>query len=221
MGGEQIAKIMGGEPMDQNHDGKTLINSIEEIYLDSGLPLADQDGKSLLPSLWLIPTHEPNAFAAGVAGKDGVVAVTSGLLHNLNTEEQKAVIAHEIGHLRNKDTIKTVQLASMIAALGFVIDQGFRMLHSGNIQERNSNDDDEEGDNGATVAFILIIAGAITYSTASLLRLASSRSAEYDADDFAKSIGLGEDLALALEKIDGDYGRDSKGLGAASGAFAH
>jgi len=231
-GGERIAQMMGGSlvtPDDNRHHARKLLQTVEEVYNMSGIS-DTMSGKKDIPKAYIIPTNEPNAFAAGTIGGEGsVVAITTGLLDQLDPTEQKAVIAHEIGHLRNKDTNKAVQVAAMIAAFGFILDIGLRILRESQKLEddRDDNDDDNDDDDEEksgieSLAYVFCIAGAISYIIATLLRLSSSRSAEYDADEFAKTLGLGEALASALKKIDDEsYERDVESLGMAGGAFAH
>lgn len=227
-GGERIAQMMGGSlvtPDDNRHHARKFLQTVEEVYNMSGIS-DTMSGKKDIPKAYIIPTNEPNAFAAGTIGGEGsVVAVTTGLLDRLIPTEQKAVIAHEIGHLRNKDTNKAVQLAAMIAAFGFILDIGLRILRESQKlkDDHDDNDDDDEEKSGIeSLACIFCTAGAISYIIATLLRLSSSRSAEYDADEFAKTLGLGEALASALKKIDDEsYERDVESLGMAGGAFAH
>lgn len=223
-GGERIAKMMGGSLVTpDNRPSRKLLQVVEEVYHMS--EMSGGTGQGDIPKTYIIPTEEPNAFAAGTMGGEGsVVAVTTGLLIRLNREELKAVVAHEIGHLRNKDTTKAVQVAAMIAALGCILEVGLRMVLEGGGSNRNNDkdDDDDEQDSSLSLGIIFCMTGALSYSIASLLRLASSRSAEYDADQFAKTLGLGGALASALEKIDNEsYERDAQSLGKASGAFAH
>ena len=95
----------------------------------------------------------------------------------------------------------------------------------GSRQRYDVDEDDKKNDPESRIAaasLILYATGAASYALAALVRLSSSRTAEFAADDFAKSIGAGPDLATALQKLDTttkDYKRDE--LGAFAGAFAH
>ena len=210
-GGAAVARAMGGY---ESNDPK-LARLVAAVHARSGLSGAP-------PRVFVVPTPEPNAFAAGTGAS--VVAVTTGLLDLLNTDELRAVLAHEIGHVRNEDMARSLQCGAMIAGLGFVMSCGDFLSRLG----RDLDSDSDDGESGSLrgLGFILWASGTVTYAFGSLLRLGSSRTAEFAADAFAKSIGAGADLASALRKLD-EYNQSSRlrreqgvGLGLASGAFA-
>ena len=106
----------------------------------------------------------------------------------------------------------------MVAGLGLIMSVGDFLMSN----RRKKKDDDEKSD-GAALGLILYAAGAISYALGSLLRFGNSRTAEFAADAFAKSVGAGPDLASALRKLEAFEGpatRSKDGLGLASGAFA-
>merc|ERR1712138_304722 len=175
------------------------------------------------PRVYIIPSEEPNAFAAGT--KASVVAVTTGLLDLLTPRELRAVLAHEIGHVRNRDMARSLYSGCMVAGLGFAMTIGDYLLQSDRHDRRRKRSKDDKKDDGGlgSLGLILYASGAITQAMGTLLRMMHSRTAEYAADAFAKSIGAGADLASALEKLEASHAtvkRDEKTLGLAANAFA-
>merc|ERR1719331_2552499 len=207
-----IAKAMGGF---ESNDA-ALRDMIGAIHERSGL-----GGE--VPRVYIIPSDEPNAFAAGT--KASVVAVTTGLLDLLTPRELRAVLAHEIGHVRNRDMARSLGAGCMVAGLGFAMTIG-DMLMQGERRDRRrkkSKKDDKDDGGLGSLGLILYVFGAITQAMGTILRMMHSRTAEYAADAFAKSIGAGADLASALEKLEASHAtvkRDEKTLGLASNAFA-
>ena len=114
------------------------------------------------PAAYIVPTKEPNAFAAG-RGRDRVVAVTQGLVDLLDRRELEAVVAHEVGHLKHGDTGRAAQAAAMLSGLSTAKRAGDRML---------ANKRKEKSD--ASVAAALAAAGAASSAAGLLLRLAGS-----------------------------------------------
>ncbi len=111
------------------------------------------------PAAYIVPTKEPNAFAAG-RGRDRVVAVTQGLVDLLDRRELEAVVAHEVGHLKHGDTGRAAQAAAMLSGLSAAKRAGDRML---------ANKRKEKSD--ASVAVALAAAGAASSAAGLLLRL--------------------------------------------------
>jgi len=144
-----------------------------------------------MPKIYSSPNPQPNAFATGRNPKHSAIVVTKGLLHSLDREEVKGVLAHEIGHIKNRDIlISTVAAvaASMITTLGFALRWG-GIIFTGGDQDRNPI--------GGLLVGILAPIGAV------IIQMAISRSREFKADETgAKLVGSPTGLANALEKID-------------------
>merc|ERR1712159_189009 len=207
-----IAKAMGG--FESNDEA--LRGMVGAVHARSGL-----GGDA--PKVYIIPSEEPNAFAAGT--KASVVAVTTGLLDLLTPQELRAVLAHEIGHVRNRDMARSLFSGCMVAGLGFAMTIGDMLMQSERHDRRRKKSKDDKKDDGGlgSLGLILYASGAITQAMGTLLRMMHSRTAEYAADAFAKSIGAGADLASALEKLEASHAtvkRDEKSLGLAANAFA-
>jgi heat shock protein HtpX len=163
-----------------------VYNIVERLSQKVGLPT---------PKVYLIPTDSPNAFATGRNPTHASVAVTQGILGLLNDEELEGVIAHELGHVRNRDILIssiTATLAAAITLLANVAKWG--MIFGGYGGDR---DDRRGGGIGALLMIILAPLAAI------LIQLAVSRSREYGADDTgAHWTGNPYALASALSKIE-------------------
>jgi len=164
-----------------------LYSIIEELSLRAELPKT--------PELYIVPMDVPNAFATGRSPKKAVVAVTEGLINSMRKDEIVAVIAHELGHIKNWDMLIQTIVASMASAImwmSFIARWG-AILGGGGRGSR---------DNGGIfgLLFVMIIAPL----AATLVQLSVSRSREYMADDFsAKLMGSGEPLANALLTLHG------------------
>lgn len=190
-GDKAILASTNARPLDLNElREKQLHNIVEEISLASGIPM---------PFVYIIEEGGPNAFATGRDPMHASVAVTRELLNIMNREEIQGVIAHELAHIRNRDTLTltvTVALGGTILILSDMVRRG--MSHRG----RGSR---SGGGSGiiALIGFILIILAPIIVR---LLSMAVSRSREYAADaggvEFTRN-SLG--LANALQKIDDYY----------------
>merc|ERR1712025_955632 len=96
------------------------------------------------PKVYIIPSEGPNAFAAGT--KASVVAVTTGLLDLLTPRELRAVLAHEIGHVRNRDMARSLFSGCMVAALGFAMTIGDYLMQSDRHDRRRKKSKDDKGD---------------------------------------------------------------------------
>jgi len=150
--------------------------------------LADNAGLPM-PKLYLIETEQPNAFATGRSPDKGVVAVSSGLVKYLDSREVAAVIAHELAHIKNRDTLTMTVTATLAGAISMLAQ--FGMFFGGS------------RDNNNPLGFIGVIAMVILAPIAAMLvQMAVSRTREYQADkDGAEISGDPLALATALEKI--------------------
>lgn len=148
------------------------------------------------PRVAIVPLDIPNAFATGRNPKNGVVAVTEGIMRMLSEEELKAVIAHEIGHIKHRDTLLMTIAATITSALAI----GARIFMLGSLGSR-----DRESGNSFLILFLAAIGATIA---ATLVKLAISRQREYYADEFsAKLTEKPRSLISALLKISGSVER--------------
>jgi heat shock protein HtpX len=161
-----------------------------------------------MPKLYLIPNEQPNAFATGRNPAHGAVAVTQGLVDMLNERELAGVIAHELAHIKHRDSLTMTLTATLAGALGYLANF---FLFFGGSRER-------EGTNPIVAIAIMILAPM----AAMLVQMAISRTREYAADKAGAEIS-GDPLALAsaLEKIDAYAHRIRNPQAEANPATAH
>ncbi len=147
-----------------------------------------------MPKMYVIPTQSPNAFATGRNPKHASVAMTEGILALLNDEELEGVLAHELGHVQNRDILTSSIAATLAGAITLIARMGYWAAlfggYGGGKRERGG---------GVSSLFMLFLAPV----AAMLIQLAVSRSREYEADATgAKTTGNPYALASALEKIE-------------------
>jgi heat shock protein HtpX len=150
-----------------------------------------------VPKIYVIPTDSPNAFATGRNPQHASVAVTQGILQLLNDEELEGVLAHELGHVNNRDILISSVAATLAGAITMLASMGrWAMIFGG---FGGGRDREERGGGGLAALFMLIVAPI----AATLIQLAVSRSREYQADETgAHFTGNPYALASALQKID-------------------
>lgn len=155
---------------------------VERLTQKIGIPM---------PRLYVIPTDSPNAFATGRNPQHASVAMTQGILDLLSDEELEGVLAHELGHVSNRDILISSVAATIAGAITFISRFGFFF---GGMGDR----DDRRG--GGMGALLMLILAPIA---AMLIQLAVSRSREYQADETgAHFTGNPYALASALSKLD-------------------
>jgi len=160
---------------------------VERLTQRVGLPM---------PKIYVIPTDSPNAFATGRNPQHASVAVTQGILNLLNDEEMEGVLAHELGHVRNRDIL----ISSIAATLAGAITVIARMAGYAAMFGGYGRSDDRDRGGGAFGALFMMILAPIA---AMLIQLAVSRSREYAADDTGAHLtGNPYALASALRKLD-------------------
>jgi heat shock protein HtpX len=163
-----------------------VYNIVERLAQKVSLPM---------PKVYLIPSDSPNAFATGRNPNHASVAVTQGILGLLNDDELEGVLAHELGHVRNRDILISSIAATLAGAITYLASIArWGMIFGGMRGSRN----DRNGGGIAAIAMIFLAPFA-----AMLIQLAVSRSREYGADDTgAHWTGNPYALASALAKID-------------------
>jgi heat shock protein HtpX len=165
-----------------------LYGIVERLVQKAGLPM---------PKVFVIPSPSPNAFATGRNPKHAAVAATQGILELLNDEELEGVIAHELGHVRNRDILISSVAATIAGAITFFARMAAWGAMFGGYGGR---DDRDRGGGGLIGSLVLIIVAPIA---AMLIQFAISRSREYAADAAgAKLTGNPYGLANALRKLD-------------------
>jgi heat shock protein HtpX len=193
-GGVYVAEDAGGVRVPQNTTDpklRQLLNIVEEMSLAAGLPV---------PPVYIIQADQINAFAAGMTPENGAVAVTVGCLRKLNRDELQGVIAHELGHLYNRDSKVSLRVAALVAGFFVLMYLGFRFL-----QFAPARREGEKGPPVALIALIFIVAGAISWMAGKILSACVSREREYLADACSVQFTRNPDgIVGALKKIGQD-----------------
>ena len=165
-----------------------LYQVVERMTQRVGIPM---------PKIYVIPTDSPNAFATGRNPQHASIAVTHGILNLLNDEELEGVLAHELGHVKNRDILTSSIAATLAGAITILARMGYWAALFGGYG--GGGRDRERGGGGLGALFMLILAPI----AAALIQLAVSRSREYEADATGAHItGNPYALASALEKLD-------------------
>lgn len=150
-----------------------------------------------MPKMYVIPTQSPNAFATGRNPKHASVAMTEGILQLLNDEELEGVLAHELGHVQNRDILTSSIAATLAGAITLIARMGYWASLFGGYGGGSGG---RGRDRGGLSSLLMLIVAPIA---AMLIQLAVSRSREYEADATgARTTGNPYALASALEKID-------------------
>jgi heat shock protein HtpX len=180
----KLALAMNGAKEIQKRDNPRLFRTVENLSIATGMPM---------PKVYLIDDPAPNAFATGRDPKHAYVAASAGLLEIMTDTELEAVMAHELGHVKNYDIRVMMIVFGLVSAIGFIADMLLHMMWWG------GNDDD----NPNPVFIVLgIVAALLAPLVALLVQMAISRQREYLADSTgAMTTRYPEGLATALEKI--------------------
>ncbi len=173
-----VLRMQNAEPLDPRR-APEIYEAVEVLSQRAGIPM---------PKLYLIHSDQPNAFATGRNPENAAVAVSSGLVQHLTLREVSAVIAHELAHIRSRDTLTMTITATLAGAISMLAQ--FGLFFGG----RNSNN--PLGPFGALAMVIVAPLAAM------MVQMAISRTREYEADrDGAEISGDPLALASALEKI--------------------
>ena len=182
---DKIALSMySAQPVSESQNGevyKRLAPLVQNLRMRMGLPM---------PKLWLIPEESPNAFATGRNPAHASVAVTAGILQVMDDRELEGVLAHELGHVKNRDILTSSVAATIAAAITFAARMAFYF--------GGRSDDDDGGGIGALLMMLLAPLAAM------LIQMAISRTREYAADaTSAQYAGGPAGLISALGKLEG------------------
>jgi heat shock protein HtpX len=173
-----VLRMNGARPVDAR-SAPDLVAMVQALADRAGLPH---------PAVYVIETAQPNAFATGRSPDHAAVAVTTGLMQALDREELAGVIAHELAHIRHRDTLTMTVTATMAGAIAMLAN--FAMFFGGS----------RDRPGGMLGTLVLMIVAPLA---AGLVQMAISRSREYEADRLGAEIcGQPVWLAQALQKID-------------------
>ncbi|MEM9165422.1 MAG: M48 family metalloprotease [Planctomycetota bacterium] len=168
-------KSMRGQEVGQDDP---IYQMVDELRQKAGLPM---------PRVYVCPQQAPNAFATGRSPSKAAVAVTLGAMQLLNEQEMRGVMAHELAHIKNRDTLTSTIAATIAGVLAFLAQWGF--LFAGNREQSNP-----------FVAIGVLIIGAVG---AAVIKAMISRSREFVADaDGASIAGTPTGLMSALQKLE-------------------
>ena len=179
-----VLRMYGARPLTER-EAPELYHLVADLAARAGLPM---------PKVCLVESMTPNAFATGRSPSHAAVAVTRGIVGMLSREELSGVLAHELSHIKHRDTL----ISTIAAAMGSAISMLAYMAQWSAIFGRS---DDDEGAGGIVGTLLAVLVAPLA---ATLIQLAISRSREYDADKSGGEIcGNPRYLARALEKISG------------------
>lgn len=179
-----VLKAYDAQEVDES-SAPQLYHLVEKLAANADLPM---------PRVYIVNSGAPNAFATGRNPSHAAVAVTTGLMNTLDYEEIGGVLAHELSHVKHRDTL----ISTIAAAMAGVISTIANIAQWAAIFGAGRSDDD---DNGGFLGLIVTV--VIAPIAAALIQMAISRSREYDADKSGGEIcGDPNALANALEKIE-------------------
>jgi heat shock protein HtpX len=179
---DKLALKMAGAREVSPTEAPELHRLVAELAQRAGLPM---------PRVAIVESEAPNAFATGRSPKHGVVAVTTGIMRILDRDELAGVIAHELGHIKNRDTLISAVVATVAGAITMIANMAQWALIFGGLG--GGDDDEDSGMVGLVSGLFLIILAPIA---ATLIQLAISRAREYGADAAGAGIA-GNPIALA------------------------
>lgn len=185
---KMVLALTRAKPIEKR-DNPELYRLVENLCITAGLPLL---------KIYILEESQPNAFAAGRDKNHAIVAVTRGLLQNLERVELEGVVAHELSHIGNKDMLLQTIIVILAGTVALLANFFLRISFSGG--RRSSRDS-----GGSVLAIVGILAAILAPIAATLIRLAISRKREFLADATAALLTrYPEGLARALEKISAD-----------------
>ena len=187
--GDRIALSMSGAKKTDRKEFIELHRLVENIAITAGLPK---------PEIYIINDPSPNAFATGRDPKHASLAFTTGLLEILEKKELEGVVAHEMSHIGNRDSLLLVVIVVLVSVVAIVSDLLLRIGFWGGF----SSDDDNNSGSGALMLIISLAIAILAPLIATLIQLAISRKREFMADaSGALLTRYPEGLAEALRKI--------------------
>jgi heat shock protein HtpX len=178
---KMVLSMHGAHQVDES-SAPDLYRMVRDLAGRAGLPM---------PKVYIMENDQPNAFATGRNPENAAVAVTTGLMNYLNRDEVAGVVAHELAHIKNRDTLIMTITATIAGAISMLVN--FGMFFGGNRDNNNGL--------GAIGTILLVILAPLA---AMIVQMAVSRTREYSADrDGALICGQPMALASALQKISG------------------
>jgi heat shock protein HtpX len=183
-----VLAMYRAQPVDEA-SAPGLYRMVRNLVTRAGLPM---------PRVYIIPEEAPNAFATGRNPQHAAIAVTEGIVRVMGEDELEGVLAHELAHVQNRDTLIMAVAATLAGAVTYMAHMAqWAMIFGGG---RRDGDEDESGGGGLVGGLLMIVLAPLA---ATLIQLAISRSREFHADATgARIAGQPWGLAKALEKLE-------------------
>src|SRR5258706_1142734 len=184
---KMVLAMYRAQPVDEAQ-APQLYGIVRTLVTRAGIPM---------PKVYIIPTDAPNAFATGRNPEHAAIAVTEGLLRILDRDQLEGVIAHELSHVKNRDTLIMTIAATLAGAITYLAQMAqFAAIFGG-----GRRDSDDEGHGGGVFGTLLL--AIVAPIAAMLVQLAISRAREFQADATGAQVaGKPWGLAEALEKLE-------------------
>lgn len=200
---DKMVMAISGAKQIKKADNPLLFRTVENLCIASGLEV---------PKIYIIDDTAPNAFATGRNPKHSSIAFTTGILQKLSKPELEGVVAHELSHIKNRDTLLMTIVSILVGFIALLADWFLRMSWYG------GRDRDSDNKSSAIFFVIALVAAILAPIIATLIQLAISRRREFLADASAGYLTRDpEQLAYALQKI----ASDKEPLEVANRATAH
>lgn len=185
---DRMALAMSGAREVTHEEAPELHRTVEQLALQAKIPK---------PRVYVVEAVAPNAFATGRDPAHAAVAVTSGIMRVLDRDELAGVLAHELAHVRNRDTLISAIVATIAGAITMIANMAQWAIMFGGL---GRGEEDEEGGMAGLAGSLLMV--FLAPIAATLIQLAISRSREFSADATgARILGDPLPLARALEKL--------------------
>ena len=181
-----VLKMYHAQPVSPQQ-APDLYNMVQKLTQNANMPM---------PKLYVLDNPQPNAFATGRNEHHAAVAVTTGLMNILTKNELSGVIAHELAHIKNRDTLTMTITATLAGAIGMLANFAmFAPMFGGGR--------DENGERTGTNPIVMLLISFLAPMAAAIVQMAISRTREYSADKLGAEIcGNPIWLADALQKIE-------------------
>ena len=190
-GSDKLVLTMTGAKLIQESDNPKLFDLVQEVTIASGLPM---------PKVAIVIDSAPNAFATGRNPEHALIAFTTGILDAMDRDQLQGVIAHEMAHVANRDTLVSAVAATTAGAIAIVSDMLTRMMFFGGGRDRN-----REGGGNPLMLVISVVILILAPLAAVMLKSAISRKRESLADATAVSFTRNPaGLRSALEVLSAD-----------------
>jgi heat shock protein HtpX len=171
--GDKLVVAMAEARAIAKEDAPQLFNVVEEMSIAAGVPM---------PRVRIMETTAMNAFATGTSSRNASIAVTRGLLDNLNRDELQGVVAHEMSHIANLDTRYMTVVGVTVGLVALVADMILRTMQWGSFNRRRDGDDRKGSSGAGILVVVLIVVAIIAPLAAKAVQMAVSRQREYLAD---------------------------------------